>query len=120
MFLLDGSVRTAWALLISLNFSAADASSGFLSGWYRRANFLPKLKVGGKALAVYQKLQYHFIKDKVHLFIFYAYTYRGGVLSFILLATCLKYKFLLKDVICSQCAETIRLFLPPHPQRNCR
>lgn len=39
-----------WALLISLNFSAADGSSGFLSGWCFRANFLLKLKKYKKVL----------------------------------------------------------------------
>lgn len=40
MFRLDRSVSVAWALLISLNFSAASGLSGFLSGWYFRASFL--------------------------------------------------------------------------------
>lgn len=40
MFLLLRSDSTACALFSSLNFSAASGSSGFLSGWYRSANFL--------------------------------------------------------------------------------
>lgn len=40
MFLLVRSLRTAWALFSSLNFSAASGLSGFLSGWYRSASFL--------------------------------------------------------------------------------
>lgn len=44
MFLFVASVNIACALLISLNFSAASGLSGFLSGWYFSASFLPKAK----------------------------------------------------------------------------
>lgn len=44
MFLFVASVNIACALLISLNFSAASGLSGFLSGWYLSASFLPKAK----------------------------------------------------------------------------
>lgn len=70
-------MRIVWALLISLNFSAADGSSGFLSGWCRRANFLLKIKSKEKSISSLSEITTVLYKDSAHLYILYLYTFNG-------------------------------------------